>query len=113
MRNLNENLYFWDVLKKTPANMAKFAATSFLALSFGLGLSACSETKTAGGGPSGTEAGNAITAQILTAEKSPAALAKVRLMDSEALGDEKAYSAEADKNGNVTIEGVEDGRNIR
>ncbi|MBR4679918.1 MAG: hypothetical protein IKP03_02250 [Fibrobacter sp.] len=109
MRNLNENLYFWDVLKETPANMAKFAAISILALSFGLGLSACSETKTAGGGPSGTEAGNAITAQILTAEKSPAALAKVRLMDSEALGDEKAYSAEADKNGNVTIEGVEDG----
>ena len=109
MRSLNENLYFWDVLKETPANMAKFAATSILALSFGLGLSACSETKTAGGGPSGTEAGNAITAQILTAEKSPAALAKVRLMDSEALGDEKAYSAEADKNGNVTIEGVEDG----
>ena len=109
MRSRNENLYFWDVLKETPANMAKFAATSILALSFGLGLSACSETKTAGGGPSGTEAGNAITAQILTAEKSPAALAKVRLMDSEALGDEKAYSAEADKNGNVTIEGVEDG----
>ena len=109
MRYLNENFYFWDVLKDTPANMAKFAATSILALSFGLGLSACSETKTAGGGPSGTEAGNAITAQILTAEKSPAALAKVRLMDSEALGDEKAYSAEADKDGNVTIEGVEDG----
>ena len=109
MRSLNENLYFWDVLKETPANMAKFAATSILALSFGLGLSACSETKTAGGGPSGTEAGNAITAQILTAEKSPAALAKVRLMDSEDLGNEKAYSAEADKNGNVTIEGVEDG----
>ena len=109
MRSLNENFYFWDVLKDTPANMAKFAATSILALSFGLGLSACSETKTAGGGPSGTEAGNAITAQILTAEKSPAALAKVRLMDSEALGDEKAYSAEADKDGNVTIEGVEDG----
>lgn len=109
MRNLNENFYFWDVLKDTPANMAKFAATSILALSFGLGLVACGETKTAGGGPSGTEAGNAITAQILTAEKSPAALAKVRLMDSEALGDEKAYSAEADKDGNVTIEGVADG----
>ncbi|SHL15833.1 hypothetical protein SAMN05720470_105101 [Fibrobacter sp. UWOV1] len=109
MRNLNENFYFWDVLKDTPANMAKFAVTSILALSFGLGLVACGETKTAGGGPSGTEAGNAITAQILTAEKSPAALAKVRLMDSEALGDEKAYSAEADKDGNVTIEGVEDG----
>ena len=109
MRDLNENFYFWDVLKECPANMAKLAATSILALSFGLGLSACSETKTAGGGPSGTEAGNAITAQILTAEKSPAALAKVRLMDSEGLDSEKSYSAEADKNGNVTIEGVADG----
>ena len=109
MRDLNENFYFWDVLKECPANMAKLAATSILALSFGLGLSACGETKTAGGGPSGTEAGNAITAQILTAEKSPAALAKVRLMDSEGLDSEKSYSAEADKNGNVTIEGVADG----
>ena len=109
MRYLNENFYFWDVLKDTPANMAKFAATSILALSFGLGLSACSETKTAGGGPSGTEAGNAITAEIITAVKSPAALARVRLMDSEGLDSEKAYSAEADKDGNVTIEGVEDG----
>ncbi len=109
MRELNENFYFWDVLKECPANMAKLAATSILALSFGLGLSACGETKTAGGGPSGTEAGNAITAQILTAEKSPAALAKVRLMDSEGLDSEKSYSAEADKNGNVTIEGVADG----
>ena len=109
MRDLNENFYFWDVLKECPANMAKLAATSILALSFGLGLSACGETKTAGGGPSGTEAGNAITAQILTADKSPAALARVRLMDSEGLDSEKAYSAEADKNGNVTIEGVADG----
>ena len=109
MRNLNENLYFWDVLKKTPANMAKFAATSILALSFGLGLLACSETKTAGGGPSGTEAGNAITAEIITADKSPAALARVRLMDSEGLDSEKAYSAETDKNGKVVIEGVADG----
>ena len=25
MRNLNENFYFWNVLKETPANMAKFA----------------------------------------------------------------------------------------
>ena len=109
MRYLNENFYFWDVLKKCPANMAKFALSSILALSFGLGLSACGDTKTAGGGPSGTEAGNAITAQILTADKSPAALAKVRLMDCEGLDSDKAYSAEADKKGNVTIEGVEDG----
>ena len=109
MRNLGENFYFWNVLKNCPANMAKFTATSILALSFGLGLSACGETKTAGGGPSGTEAGNAITAQIITADKTPAALAKVRLMDSEGLDVEKAYSAEADKKGVVTIEGVADG----
>ena len=109
MRDLNENFYFRDVLKETPANMAKFAATSILALSFGLGLVACGETKTAGGGPSGTEAGNAITAEIITADKSPAALARVRLMDSEGLDSEKAYSAETDKNGKVVIEGVADG----
>lgn len=109
MRNLGEFLYFCGVLKKTPANMAKYAMSSILALSFGLGLSACGETKTAGGGPSGSEAGNAITAQILTANDAPAVLAKVRLMDSEGLDSEKAYSAETDKKGNVTIEGVADG----
>ena len=109
MRNLGEFFYFWDVLNKTPANMAKCAMSSLLALTFGLGLSACGETKTAGGGPSGTEAGNAITALILTADKTPAALAKVRLMDSEGLDSEKAYSAETDKDGKVVIEGVADG----
>ena len=105
----NKFLYFWDVLSRNPANTAKCAAYSILALSMGLGLSACGETKTAGGGPSGTEAGNAITAQILTADKSPAALARVRLMDSEGLDGEKAYSAETDKDGKVVIEGVADG----
>ena len=109
MLGRNKNLYFWDVLSKNPANMAKCAAYSLLALTFGLGLSACGETKTAGGGPSGTEAGNAITAQILTADKTPAALARVRLMDSEDLDSEKAYSAETDKKGKVVIEGVADG----
>jgi hypothetical protein len=91
------------------ARAAKTASVAALSLSLGLGLLACSETKTAGGGPSGTEAGNAITAQILTAEAAPAALARVRLMDSESLDDSAAYDVEADKNGNVTIEGVADG----
>ena len=106
-----EFLYLSRVLRKhgNISSMLKTASSVSLALSMGLGLVACGETKTAGGGPSGTEAGNAITAQILTAEKSPAALAKVRLMDSEDLGNEKAYSAEADKKGNVIIEGVADG----
>ena len=94
---------------KNPARMAKYAMCSLLALSFGLGLSACGETKTAGGGPSGSEAGNAITAEILTADKTPAALARVRLMDSEGLDCDKAYSAQTDKKGSVTIEGVVDG----
>ena len=105
----NKIFYFWDVLSNNPANMAKCAAFSILALSMGLGLSACGETKTAGGGPSGSEAGNAITAQILTADKSPAALARVRLMDSEGLDSEKAYSAETDEDGKVVIEDVADG----
>lgn len=112
MRRSFDFLYFWKVQSNlTPVHMVKKAMFSLLALSMGLGLSACGDgdTKTAGGGPSGTEAGNAITAQILTAGKTPAALAKVRLMDSEGLDSEKAYSAETDKNGNVTIEGVADG----
>ena len=73
MRRNSEFLYLWGMQTKNPARMAKYAMCSLLALSFGLGLSACGETKTAGGGPSGSEAGNAITAEILTADKTPAA----------------------------------------
>ena len=111
MRRNSEFLYLWGMQTKNPARMAKYAMCSLLALSFGLGLSACGDggTKTAGGGPSGTEAGNAITAEILTADKAPAALARVRLMDSEGLDCDKAYSAQTDKKGSVTIEGVADG----
>ena len=68
----------------------------------------CSENaKSAGGGPSGTEAGNAITAQIITGQK-PAALAKVRLIDSESI-DKDGFSAQTDDNGNVTFESVDKG----
>ncbi|WP_405334876.1 hypothetical protein [Fibrobacter sp.] len=111
MRRNSEFLYLWGMQTKNPARMAKYAMCSLLALSFGLGLSACGDggTKTAGGGPSGSEAGNAITAEILTADKTPAALARVRLMDSEGLDCDKAYSAQTDKKGSVTIEGVADG----
>ena len=104
-------LYFWGVLREPfdIARAAKTVSVAALSLSLGLGLSACGETKTAGGGPSGTEAGNAITAQILTADAAPAALARVRLMDSESLDGSGAFEAEADKEGNVVIEGVADG----
>ncbi|WP_298768087.1 hypothetical protein [uncultured Fibrobacter sp.] len=93
------------------ARIAKTLSGVSLALAFGLGFSACSdsENKTAGGGPSGTEAGNAITAQILTADKTPAALAKVRLMDSESLNGTDAYETDANDDGMVNIEGVADG----
>ncbi len=111
MRNFFGFLYLWDMLREPLdiARAARKASSAALLLSLGLGLSACGETKTAGGGPSGTEAGNAITAQILTTDKTPAALAKVRLMDSEGLDGEKSYSAETDKKGNVTISGIADG----
>ena len=104
MRKYVDFLYFWDVKSLSPVK--KPALYSLLALSLGLGLSACGETKTAGGGPSGSEAGNAITAQILTADAEPAALARVKLMDSESLDSEGAYEAEADKDGFVTIPDV-------
>ncbi|MCF0220676.1 MAG: hypothetical protein HUK19_00130, partial [Fibrobacter sp.] len=111
MKTILENLYF--------LNMRKSSGTPFLikgvsltagAMALGLGLSACSEgTSTAGGGPSGTEAGNAITAQIYNADKTPAAHAKVKVMESASLDSQNAYTAEADKNGKVSIEGVAKG----
>ena len=106
-----EFLYFSRVFRNhmDVSCMLKTVGSVSLALSLGLGFVACGKTETAGGGPSGTEAGNAITAEIITADKSPAALARVRLMDSEGLDSEKAYSAETDKNGKVVIEGVADG----
>lgn len=85
------------------------AATAVLG--FGLGLSACSDdTKTAGGGPSGTEAGNAIMAQILVADAKPAAQARVKIIDSESIdGSKGAYTAVADENGKVIVENVKEG----
>ena len=80
-----EFLYFSRVFRNhmDVSGMLKTVGSVSLALSLGLGFVACGKTETAGGGPSGTEAGNA---------------------DSE-----KAYSAETDKNGKVVIEGVADG----
>ncbi len=106
MKHSDKFLYLSDVLKSrsTSSNFARMAAIS---LGFGLALSACSDNdKTAGGGPSGSEAGNAIMAQILTADAKPAANAKVKLIDSESLDSENAYTATADEDGVVSIEGV-------
>ena len=69
-----------------------------------LSLCACGGSEVAGGGPSGTEAGNAITAQILIAN-APAANARVKLVEHNSL-DGQGYTATADSNGFVSIENV-------
>ena len=73
-------------------------------LAIGFSLCACGGSEVAGGGPSGTEAGNAITAQILIAN-APAANARVKLVEHNSL-DGQGYTATADSNGFVSIEHV-------
>jgi hypothetical protein len=74
-----------------------------------IGMIACSDSeKTAGGGPSGTEAGNAITAQIMVAGE-PAAYARVKLTESESLDAADSEFTQADEKGFVTFENVSDG----
>jgi len=95
-------------LSKVQRNISTFGL-GLVALSMAATLSACSDSdKTAGGGPSGTEAGNAITAQI-TLNGKPAALAKVSLNESESLDSAGIKTAEADENGKVSFENIEDG----
>ena len=106
-----ENLYLSNMLKSIRTSALAIGA-SLTAMAIGFGLSACSDTNVAGGGPSGTEAGNAITAQILTASAQPAALAKVRLTPRQALDNEGSYTAEADKGGNVSFNDVANGEFI-
>lgn len=76
----------------------------------GLLLCACGSDNVAGGGPSGTEAGNAITAQIFIAD-APAANARVKLVEEASL-DGNGYIATANENGFVTIENVAIGKYI-
>ena len=72
---------------------------------FAIGFSLCAcGTEVAGGGPSGTEAGNAITAQIFIAD-APAANARVKLVEQTSL-DGNGYIATANENGFVTIKEV-------
>ncbi len=75
-------------------------------IAIGFSLCACGSDNVAGGGPSGTEAGNAITAQILIAN-APAANARVKLVEHNSLsGIEGGFTAIANDNGFVTIEKV-------
>lgn len=99
-------------MRQDSSNAKKAALTVFSGLVLGFGLLACSssDTNTAGGGPSGTEAGNAIVATIYNDDGTPAKLAKITLIESRSLdGEEKAYTANADSNGIVVIDSVAEG----
>ena len=104
MRELFKNMY----LSKVQKGLSTFGL-GLIALSTAAMLSACSDNdKTAGGGPSGTEAGNAITAQIVSAGK-PAAQVTVRLTDSESIDSDSARTASTDSKGKVTFENIPEG----
>ncbi|WP_290737597.1 hypothetical protein [Fibrobacter sp. UBA3718] len=93
---------------KVQRNISTFGL-GLIALSTAAVLSACSDTdKTAGGGPSGTDAGNAIMAQ-LTVDGQPAAFARVKLSESESLDAADNEFTKADKNGKVVFENVAEG----
>ena len=100
MNALRNFLYLSEVHKKISIPLASLMA---------IGMIACSDSeKTAGGGPSGTEAGNAITAQIMVAGE-PAAYARVKLTESESLDAADSEFTQADEKGFVTFENVSDG----
>ena len=104
MRGLFKKMYF----SKVQRNFSTFGL-GLIALSTAAVLSACSDTdKTAGGGPSGTDAGNAIMAQ-LTVDGQPAAFARVKLSESESLDAADNEFTKADKNGKVVFENVAEG----
>lgn len=104
MRGLFKKMYF----SKVQRNISTFGL-GLIALSTAAVLSACSNTdKTAGGGPSGTDAGNAIMAQ-LTVDGQPAAFARVKLSESESLDAADNEFTKADKNGKVVFENVAEG----
>ena len=95
-------------LSKVQRNISTFGL-GLIALSTAAMLSACSDTdKTAGGGSSGTDAGNAIMAQ-LTVDGQPAAFARVKLSESESLDAADNEFTKADKNGKVVFENVAEG----
>ena len=111
-------LYLWDMgtagCQKFPlkiAGSARFFAVFACALTAGATLSACTDPQTAGGGPSGTDAGNAITAQIIS-EGKPAAQVTVRLIESESLEANSVHTANTDSKGNVLFENIPNGEYI-
>lgn len=104
MRGLFKNMY----LSKVQRNISTFGL-GLIALSTAAMLLACSDSdKTAGGGSSGTDAGNAIMAQIISAGK-PAAQVTVQLTESESIDSDSARTASTDSEGKVVFENIPEG----
>lgn len=104
MKNSRKIMYFENMRK---AFSTSFALKAFSGLVLGFGLLACSGDKVAGGGGSGTEAGNAITASIALQNGMPAKSAKITLIESSSLnGETDAYTAETDSNGIFVIDNI-------
>ena len=97
-----KNLYIKGMDVKQNKNKRILALIAPIAIGFS--LCACGGSEVAGGGPSGTEAGNAITAQIFIAN-APAANARVKLVEQNSL-DGQGYMATANENGFVTIKEI-------
>ena len=97
-----KNLYIKGMDVKQNKNKRILALVAPIAI--GVTLCACGGSEVAGGGPSGTEAGNAITAQIFIAN-APAANARVKLVEQNSL-DGNGYIATANENGFVTIKEI-------
>ncbi|MBR2091810.1 MAG: carboxypeptidase regulatory-like domain-containing protein [Fibrobacter sp.] len=97
-----KKLYIKGMDVKQNKNRSALALIASFAIGFS--LCACGSENVAGGGPSGTEAGNAITAQIFIAN-APAANARVKLVEQNSL-DGNGYIATANENGFVTIKEI-------
>jgi len=97
-----KKLYIKGMDVKQNKNRSVLALIASFAIGFS--LCACGSENVAGGGPSGTEAGNAITAQIYIAD-APAANARVKLVEQASL-DGNGFIATANENGVVIIKEV-------
>ena len=107
---LSRKIMYFGTMQQTSSGLRGIALKSLTGLALGLGLWACSSTDMAGGGPSGTEAGNAITATLYNEDGSLAKYATVMLIKKTSLsGEANAYTVQADSNGLVVIDSVDVG----
>lgn len=107
---LSRKIMYLETMQQNSSGLRGIALKSLAGLALGLGLWACSSTDMAGGGPSGTEAGNAIMATLYNEDGSLAKYATVMLIKRTSLsGEANAYTVQADSNGLVVIDSVDVG----